>query len=134
MGLPGGGGGLYTANSLDALVQQFTPENSRCMKQADLALGRATKRASALIEALLEEMQNGVGDPELLKNPAWVQLFGDKQSMVVNLQKLVQALAVLPVLASKHAAPKKAHREVTRLNDEEMGILTDWLTQRETEA
>lgn len=93
---------------------------------------RASKRANALIEAMLREMQRGLRQPELLDGPQWERVFGAKQSMVVNLQKLVQALSALPV--PEPATPKGASKNqpVQTLSAEEMRLLTAWLADGET--
>jgi flagellar biosynthesis/type III secretory pathway chaperone len=98
-------------------------------KRASPSLSRANKRASALIEALLKEMQRGVRDQTLLESPEWERLFGNKQSVVVNLQKLVQALAALPSEADIQPSSETMKAEGERLSDEEMRMLTAWLEE-----
>ena len=102
----------------------------RSPKAAAPALARASKRANALIEAMLKEMQMGLKDPERLDSPDWARLFGAKQSMVVNLQKLVQALASLPLEPPKVDRAMDVNQEAP-LSKEEMGLLTQWLADRE---
>jgi hypothetical protein len=78
----------------------------RTRRRATPSLARANKRAEALIESLLKEIQRGVDEPTILESPEWERLFGPKQSVVANVQKLVQALAALPT-----EAPDKANKE-----------------------
>jgi uncharacterized membrane protein len=98
-------------------------------KRAATFLPRANKRAGMLIESLLKEMQRGVRDQRLLETPEWERLFGSKQSVVVNVQKLVQALAALPIEAPAQPNNELPKPEVERLSDEEMQMLTAWLEQ-----
>jgi len=93
------------------------------------SLARANKRAEALIEALLKEMQRGVKNQALLENPEWDRLFGSKQSVVVNVLKLVQALAALPSEADTQPSSDIAKPEGERLSDEEMRLLAAWLEE-----
>lgn len=93
------------------------------------AFARSGKRASALIESMLKEMQRGLRDPSRMETPEWAQLFGAKQSMVVNVQKLVQALAALPGEDSAEYTAETAPQEGDRLTAEEMRLLTQWLTE-----
>jgi hypothetical protein len=90
---------------------------------------RAAKRANALIDAMLKEMQRGLRDPELFDSPEWARLFGAKQSMVVNVQKLVQALSALP--HAERGMPKEKSAKLDgasqELSAEEMKLLTQWL-------
>lgn len=92
---------------------------------------RASKRANALIEAMLKEMQRGLRDPHHLDSPEWERLFGAKQSMVVNLQKLVQALASLPEAEAGQAGRTGKPEPVDTLSAEEMRLLTQWIAERE---
>ncbi len=92
---------------------------------------RAAKRAGQLIEALLKEMQVGLQDPERLESLHWVQLFGAKQSAVVNLQKLVQALSALPDAGGAKPTANAEYPEGEALSAEEMQLLTAWLGQEQ---
>jgi hypothetical protein len=98
-------------------------------KRASPSLSQANKRAGALIEALLKEMQRGVRDQTLLESPEWERLFGNKQSVVVNLQKLVQALAALPSEADIQPSSETMKAEGERLSDKEMNMLAAWLEE-----
>ncbi len=75
---------------------------------------------------MLKAMQRGMAEPEFLVSEEWAMLFGSKQSMVVNLQKLVQALAALP---GEVAQPEResAKAAAQPLSAEEMALLTAWL-------
>ena len=98
-------------------------------KRAAPAHARATKRAEALIEALLKEMQRGVKNQALLESPEWERLFGPKHSVTVNVQKLVQALAALPCEEQAQVSKELVTAEGQRLSDEEMRMLTEWLAE-----
>ena len=102
----------------------------RSKRRAAPSLARANKRAGALIESLLKEIQRGVDEPALLESPEWERLFGLKQSVVVNVQKLVQALAVLPNEEPDNVTKGKEAQQDDRLTDEEMGMLTEWLAEK----
>lgn len=58
---------------------------------------RTLKQAQQLISQLFEEMRLGFSNPRYCATPQWKAMFGDKQSMVANLQKLVATLLTLPV-------------------------------------
>ena len=60
------------------------------------AKARSATRAKQLVEALLKEMQQGVRNPQYRESEDWEKLFGSKDSLVMNLQKLVATLAALP--------------------------------------
>ena len=94
---------------------------------ASRACARATKRANALIDAMLKEMQRGLKQPELFETAEWERLFGAKQSMVVNVQKLVQALSALPSLEGQEAKVLPKNQPVEKLSAEEMRLLNEWL-------
>lgn len=83
---------------------------------------RAGKRAHQLIDRILKEMQAGLDDKTRLQNPEWERLFGTKQSMVANLQKLVQALMILP---SDGTSKKGAAADVP-LGFKELQLLAAW--------
>lgn len=71
-------------------------------------------------------MKQGLDDPGYLDSEAWDKLFGAKQSMVVNLQKLVAALAALPEEAPPRGADGGAMGEAG-LSPQEMALLKAWL-------
>lgn len=91
------------------------------------ALAGSSKRAHALIECMLREMQRALRDPARLESPEWDRLFGAKQSMVVNVQKLVQALAVIPIAEIVEDSSQADHQEGQKLSPQEMDLLRDWL-------
>ena len=98
---------------------------------AAIPLQRASRRASTLIDGLMRQMQKGMRDPALLSSPEWEVMFGSKQSMVVNLLKLVQAMSAL---GDDNEKPrKKAAGKVVSsaaalpLSDGEMALLAAWL-------
>lgn len=92
----------------------------------------SSRRAQRLIEAMLKEMQLAVRDPARFDTPQWERLFGNKQSVVVNLQKLVQTLAALPqeLPASTHSTEPPA--AMSELSAEEMRLLSEWIAQGQT--
>lgn len=98
------------------------------------ALTRATKRASILIEAMLQEMQRGLRNPKKLESEEWSRLFGDKQSMVGNLQKLVQSLAALSEPRGKKPSAAMGHPEGGEMNRHDMQILSAWMEEDERAA
>lgn len=93
------------------------------------SLTRSGKRANAVIDAMLKEMQRGLKEPALTEKEPWKALFGTKDSMVVNVQKLVQALAALPAEPVAKTNPAQTNPEGERLTDEEMRLLTEWLAE-----
>lgn len=97
------------------------------------ALTRASKRATSLIEAMLREMQGGLRNPEKLKSAEWSRLFGNRQSMVANLQKLVQSLAALSEPRGKKPTLAMDHPEGELMNAQEMQILSAWLKEERAE-
>ncbi len=96
-------------------------------------LTRASKRAGTLIEAMLREMQHGLKQPAKLGSKEWICLFGDKQSMVLNLQKLVQSLASL---SESRTNPSNGlnHPEEDMMNLQDIQILSAWAEEEERAA
>lgn len=89
---------------------------------------RATRQANRLIEIMFREMAAALKEPATMEEPEWQRLFGNKQSLVVNLQKLVQALGALPEeLCADDPKPDSGPHEA--LTAEEMRLLTEWLAQ-----
>lgn len=86
---------------------------------------RTAKRARLLIEDMLKEMQLGIADPTRREAEEWERLFGAKQSMVANLQKLVAALAALPEPPLAQGKAEVAYD----LTEAEMKLLTAWLKE-----
>lgn len=87
----------------------------------------ASARAHGLIEAMLKEMQQGIENPDYCASEHWERLFGPKQSMVVNLQKLVAALVALP---GNPAQPQQAQQPLP-FTPEEMALLSAWIADGE---
>lgn len=70
----------------------------------------------------MKEMYEGICNPDYRSEPEWAKLFGAKESVVVNVQKLVAALAAVPdyrAAAEEVAMPP--------LSAAELSILQDWL-------
>lgn len=92
----------------------------------------ASERAQGLIDALLLQMQQAIATPKPseLNAKHWERLFGAKDSMVMNLQKLVQSLVALPNDDPCKTTVMDASREGRELTPEEMEILLAWLKDR----
>ena len=88
---------------------------------------RTSKRARSIIELLLEEMRQGMRDPDRVMTKEWERLFGSKQSVVVNLQKLVQALSVLP--DGEAVEEVDSPTALPPMTAEEVAILKAWLAE-----
>lgn len=100
----------------------------KCRPSAVSSRQRATRQANRLIEIMFKEMAVALKDPATMEEPEWQRLFGNKQSLVVNLQKLVQALGALPEESGgADSKPQDAAHEA--LTTEEMRLLTEWLAQ-----
>lgn len=90
-----------------------------------VSAARTAKRAHRLAELLIKEMHAAVRDPTRLTSEEWDKLFGAKQSMISNLQKLVATLAALPVLVQE--TPLKTAAAEVSMSQQEMVMLTAWL-------
>jgi hypothetical protein len=86
---------------------------------------RAVRRARTLIELLMKEMHASLRDPNRLTDDQWEKLFGAKQSMVMNVHKLVDALTSLPVPAAT-AQMQEAPAPITT---QEMEMLKAWIAE-----
>ena len=107
------------------------------MKRQNLSkptFARTSKRAHILIECMLKEMQLALCDPARLEAPRWAQLFGTKDSMVVNVQKLIAAMAALPGTGAMKDNAKANNREDVSLSEEEVRLLTEWLADDKNSA
>lgn len=98
-------------------------------RQVPPAFARASNRAHEIIELMLQMMLQGLQEPELQEQAQWNRLFGDKQSTAASLQKLVQALAVLPVEGGAKANAAALAEVEPELSAEEMEMLAAWLAQ-----
>ena len=87
---------------------------------------RASRRARQLIERLFVEMQQGLQDPSYCTSESWDLLFGSKQSMVTNLQKLVAALVALPDEAGAVSDAGKAS-DTLQFSEADMALLRAWI-------
>ena len=83
------------------------------------------RRARVLIDLMLGEMQRAITEPDYAQSPEWGRIFGAKQSMVMNLQKLVAALVALP----EETEDDCAEPSELPLTKEEVGLLTAWLSE-----
>ena len=83
-----------------------------------------TARIQRLIDTLLQNLQCTVTAPLTYDDAQWERLFGAKQGVVVNLLKLVQTLAVLPV--EEVASTNQSNSEAQQLNLQELAILQAW--------
>ncbi len=88
-------------------------------------------RTQMLVEVLLEVMESEVRAKDQQRSEQWLKLFGPKDSAVVNLQKLVQLLAVL-----QGHAPAKADRfsAIAPVDDAEIAMLADWIRTQDASA
>lgn len=86
-------------------------------------------RAQRLIEAMLKEMQRAIRDPARFESPEWERMFGNKQSVVVNLQKLVQTMAALPIETAANEESAQPKQAMAELSPEEMRLLSEWVAQ-----
>lgn len=85
---------------------------------------RTTRRARTLIELIMKEMHASLRDPDRLSPEQWDKLFGAKQSMIANLQKLVATLKALPDMeeaGGQRDAP---------ITVPEIQMLTSWLAEQ----
>lgn len=89
---------------------------------------RTVKRARRLADLLMKEMYAGLRDPARLSTEEWDKLFGAKQSMIANLQKLVSTLAALP-LDEEMAVKEGNHPPVAEISAAEMAMLKAWLEE-----
>lgn len=101
-----------------------TPAKPRKPRGKNPATARTNKQARRVIELVLKEMRAGMKNPSKLLSKEWAQLFGANQSMVANLQKLIQAMAVLP---EPEGETKGRDPELPPMTAQEMEILIAWL-------
>jgi hypothetical protein len=87
------------------------------------ARAKSVVRAERLVEALLFEMQLGLQNPEYRSGKDWEKLFGSKDSLVANLQKLVATLATLPSDGEKPIESEP----VQPMSSAEMTMLKSWI-------
>lgn len=77
------------------------------------------------------ELQRGVKDPELRGTQEWKSLF-EKQSAVMNLHRLVQALSSLRAAEIRDAKEAKAdeapQEEAQDLSSAEVALILEWLS------
>jgi hypothetical protein len=78
------------------------------------------------VEALLKEMQQGVRNPQYRESEDWEKLFGTKDSLVMNLQKLVATLAALPEDEGNGRVETAAANSISSA---EMALLKAWLEE-----
>lgn len=89
---------------------------------------RTVRRAQQLIDLLMKEMLDGLVDRSRLSSEEWDKLFGAKQSMIANLQKLVSTLGDLPEAPSAQIAPQQQSQAA--ITPQEMEMLAAWLAER----
>lgn len=94
------------------------------------AFTRASICAHEMIELLLREMRRGLEHPQLQETLQWSRVFGE-QSAVASLQKLVQALAVLPAEGDANPNMLLPAPAEPDLSAEEMEMLAAWLAQQD---
>jgi len=91
------------------------------------ATQRATRRARTLIDLMMKEMHASLRDPARLAPEQWDKLFGSKDSMIGNLQKLVATLNALPA-AGEAGVDSTADRP---MDAKEIVLLTSWLREQQ---
>lgn len=95
-------------------------------KKAEMA---ASSLAKNLVERMLKEMEGALDNPKIMKDEDWKALFGDKQNMIVHVQKLVQTLGALP--ENKRTRKKsKILKDEPRLSAEDTALLVAWLKEQ----
>ena len=94
-----------------------------------LSPSRATQKARRLIVLLMQEMHAGLRDPSRLSSEQWDKLFGAKQSMIANLQKLVATMGALPD-GSREKQEGGAHTDAPPLSAVEVAMLKAWIEER----
>lgn len=99
---------------------------------ATAASPRAVQCARKLIEHLLKEMQLMIENPDYMAPEQWERLFGPRQSMVANIQKLVSALGALPLEPARRT--KEAQTHIPPITAAEMALLRAWLADGETQT
>lgn len=103
-----------------------SPRKSAKRRVASPEVKRVCEQACTLIELMLQEMRLGMESPGHIATEKWDKLFGPKQSMVANIQKLVSALAALP----EEIAPESEHvPQDIEVTPEELAMLTSWLKE-----
>lgn len=114
-------------------MPQKTPPRPRQAKRrarsrsvTALTTRRAAASAERLIEAMLLAMQQAIEKPGTHQDESWQVLFGSKESMVANLQKLVATLAALPP-AEGDTHEAEPHPQGA-LSAEDIAILKAWLS------
>lgn len=85
------------------------------------------QRTRLLVEILLKVMEQGIRHPETAHDEQWERLFGNKDSVVVTLQKLVQLLSDLQMQAGDNAVVEDG--AIAPVSDEEMALLREWLAK-----
>lgn len=89
--------------------------------------GSTVARLTFVIELLLSELERGIDDPDIVTSTAWKKLFGEKDSIVTQVQKLAATLKSLREEPAKQNKAKKLPQEEVPLSEEEMRLLTAWL-------
>lgn len=91
---------------------------------------QAVHRTALIVDAMLAHLQRGLEEPDWFTSPECEQLFGSGQSMIINLQKLVQALSALSQnLPTDESTRGRDNQEVSNLSSEEMRLLAVWLSE-----
>lgn len=90
---------------------------------------RAHQRACLLVNALLREMLLAMKQPARCEEKTWEYLFGSKQPLVANLQKLVATLDDLKEMMDEQNSRLPSAQEVP-LSAVEIKLLTAWLADQ----
>jgi len=85
------------------------------------------RRTRLLVEVIVRVMEKEVRDLPDEPTKQWKRLFGEKDSAVMNLQKLVKLLAELQIQAGDEGA--KQDELVEPVSPQELALLSQWLGQ-----
>jgi hypothetical protein len=113
--------------SLHLHSKNLTKNNHYQKQQAD-HMNHLWMRTSDLVQRLLQTLEEGITNPENL--PAhWEQIFGPKDSAVVNLQKLVAVLTVVSerLMSELYASRiEQPNAELGAMQPEDLEMVMRW--------
>jgi hypothetical protein len=104
-----------------------SPAKSKRKSPPTLAKADDCDHVQRLVESLLAELSRGVSEPALRETDEWKTLFGTRQTVVVNLQKLVQVMVSLLDYKRSGEGGNAADAVVPPITAEELGMLKAWL-------
>lgn len=109
------------------MIQKSRTNRTTLARNKQLVAAHA--RATEMVERMLAIMEQVLEGPNPEAEKEWIRMFGTKQSMVVNLQKLVsmmQMLSKMEIDAAAHVASEEA-----TLSDADAKIYDAWVDDRE---